>query len=290
MPAEVNFSQPGQVGSLTATSQPSPSIWKDCPKGLLNDLGLGLFQDLSFAGFPTGTLAAALDVNMVAFGQALKVDADTDTVLADVSTARGGALQLQTDGDDNDAVALFSQPIGPIVRNSGNKLWFETEVAHVDVSEDYGVFVGLVEEDAIDGTTTTARDVLDDNVAANGLVAESVIGFIRDAGDLDAWDVVVTKDGGTAFNPLTDVTNATAIASGDRASLADNAYYKLGIKFDGRETIEFFVNGTLVGSDDVDGTYDQAHDYCVVIGLKTGTAAAEDFIVKRVRFAYQTRA
>jgi len=284
MPAEVNFSQAGETG------QPSPSIWADCPKTLLNDLGLGFYADVQFQGAPTGTLAAALDVNQTAFGAgALKIDADTDTVLTQVAGKRGGALRIETDGDDNDAAALYSQPFGRIVKNSGQKLWFEAIVAQPDVSEDYGVFVGLAEEDAVDGTTATARDVISDNAASNAVVAESVLGFIRDNGDVDAYDLILKKDAGTAANPATDVTNATAIASDNRASLTDGAEFKLGIRFDGRDKLQYFVDGIKVTEDTVDSTIDQSHDYCAVIGIKTGTGAAEQVDVRRVRFAFQER-
>jgi len=284
MPAEVNFSRAGQTG------QPSPSIWADCPKTLLNDLGLGFYADVQFQGVPTGTLAAALDVNMVSFGNgALKIDADTDTVLTQVADTRGGALRIETDGDDNDAAALYSQPFGRVVKNSGQKLWFEAIIAQPDISEDYGVFIGLAEADAVDGTTTTARDVVADDAAANDVVDESVLGFIRDNGDADAYDLIVKKDDGTAANPATDVTNSTALDSDDRASLTDDAEHKLGIRFDGRDKLQYYVDGVKVAEDTVDSTVDQSHDLCVVVGIKTGGDAAEQLDVRRVRFAFQER-
>ncbi|KKM00758.1 hypothetical protein LCGC14_1801230 [marine sediment metagenome] len=269
--------------------KPSPSIWKDCPHQDLNDLGQGIFNHVNFDGPPTGVLAAALDVTMISFGGRLALSADTDTVLGTVSADRGGVLQVDTDADDNDAAALFSQPFGNIVRNSGNKLWFEAYVATGDVDADLGLFIGLVEEDAVDGTTTNALDVLLDGVAANAVVAESLIGFIQDNGDDNAFDIIYKKDAGTAVNPFTDVTNATAIASGDRASLTDDTLFKLGIKFNGIAKLEFYVNGIKIGTQDVDDTIDQAKDYCVVINMKTGTTAAEHFRLGWVRWAHQER-
>lgn len=280
----IGYDDPGS--DLT---QLSPSIWGDCPNTLLNDKGLGYFADVVFLGAPTGTLAAALDVNMISFGNALKIDADTDTVLTQVADKRGGALRIETDGDDNDAAALFSQPFGDIVLNSGNRLWFEAIIGQTDISEDYGVFVGLAEADAVDGTTTTARDVISDGAASNAVVAESVLGFIRDNGDTDAFDIILKKDAGTAANPATNVTANAALPSADQASLTDNAYWRLGITFDGRNKIKYWVNGYVVATDTVDSTIDQAHDYCVVIGIKTGTATAEQLDVRRVRFGFQNK-
>jgi len=282
----VNFGEPGQL------DQVSPSIWKDCPNALLNELGLGFYADVTFQGAPTGVLAAALDITMVSFGGgALKLDADTDTVLTQRADIRGGALLIETDGDDNDAAALFSQPFGRIVRNSGQKLWFEVIAAPGDVDADMGTFLGLVEADAVDSTTTTARDVLSDNVTGGLLVDESMIGFLHDNGNDDAYDLVYSKDAGATVTVLADVTNAAAItaAGGTVASLADGVFHKYGLKFDGRQTITVFVDGHKVAAVDVDSTFDQAKDLCVVLGIKTGAAAVEQLSVKRVRWAFQER-
>lgn len=272
------------------SDQPSPSIWGDCPNTLLNDKGLGFFADVQFMGAPTGTLAAALDVSMISFGGMAKLDADTDTVLAQKDGERGGCLTVTTDGDDNDAAAVFIEPFGKIVKNSGQRLWMEAIIALGDISEDFGAFVGLAERDALDGTTGDgARDVVDDGAASNGLIEESVIGFIRDAGDLDAWDAVYKKDAGTEVNPLTDVTNATAIDSDDRASLEDNVFFKLGLTFDGRDKLKWWVDGIHVATQTVDSTIDQSHDFGAVVCIKTGTAAAEQYHLKRLRVGFQER-
>jgi hypothetical protein len=147
-----------------------------------------------------------------------------------------------------------------------------------------------VEADAVDGTTTTARDVITNGAASNAIVAESVIGFIRDNGDTDAFDAILKKDAGTATNPLTDVTNATSIPSASRTGvLTDDEFVKLGLKFDGRDKLAFYANGFKVYELTVDSTVDQSHDLCVVCGIKTGTAAAEQVAWRRIRFAFQDR-
>jgi hypothetical protein len=280
---EIGFSQVGEA------AQPSPSIWSDCPGETLNSNAEGFYFDVQFMGPPTGILAAALDVNMVSFGNALKLDADTDTVLAMVADAQGGALSIETDGDDNDAAALFSQPFGKITKNSGQRLWFEAIVAAGDVDADMGIFVGIVEADAVDGTTTTARDVLSNDVASNSLVDESLIGFVQDNGDDNAFDAVYKKDAGTLVNVLNDVTNATAIPLASRAALTDGAFFKLGLRFDGRDKLTFYANGYEVAVQTVDTTIDQAKDYCAVVAVKTGAGAAEQVHVRRVRFASKVR-
>lgn len=273
----VNFSHVGE------SDKPSPSIWKDCRGNILNDLGLGVFRHVDFLGAPTGTLAAALDVTMVSFGDALKIDADTDTVLSLVASTTNGLLQIETDADDNDAAALFSEPFCRVVKNSGKKVWLEAYVASGDVDADLGVFFGLVEEAGAD------RDVLADNVGSNGVVTESLIGFVQDTGDDDAFDAIYRKDAGTVVEVLNDVTNATAIDSDDRASLTDDTLVKLGLKFDGRDRLQFFVDGVKVAEQSVDSTVDQSKDLCAVLGIKTGTTAAEHVRCGWFRYAYQER-
>ena len=218
------------VDTAGASDEPSPIIWGDCPNTLLNDLGLGTFVDARFdVGAPTGVLASGV-VRPSPFG--LTIDCDDDTVLAQLATKLG--LSIETDADDNDAAAIFTGPLGALVKNSGQRLWFEAIVAVGDVDADMGVFVGLTEP------AGASRDVIANDIAANGVIGESTIGFLQDNGDDNAFDIVYRKDAGTVVNVLNDATNATAIAAANRASLTDGAFFKLGIKFDGRETLQFF--------------------------------------------------
>lgn len=275
----------GHIGFSAAepaeSGRPSPSIWRDCPHTLLNDLGSGLYGFVDFLGPPTGTLAVALDANMISFEGKLAVDADTDTVLSAKASEVGGWLDVETDADDNDAVALFSEPLGKVIKNSGRKVWLETNVELGDVDADQGFFFGLVEE------AGASRDVLADDVAAGGVITESLIGFLVDNGDDDAVDIVYRKDAGTLVTVDSDVTNSTALDSDDRASLLDDTPVRLGLRFNGKDKIEFFVNGVVVASQEVDSTIDQSKNYCVIMGLKTGTTAAESFATDWIKYAYQ---
>lgn len=274
MPAEVGFSQAGEA------TQPSPSIWGDCPNNLLNDLGLGQFIDVRFdEGSPLGTVATT--VVRPSPGPGLSLDCDDDTVLARTSDGKG--LSIETDGDDNDAAAVFSAPLGAITRHSGKKFWFEAIVAPGDVDDDMATYVGLVENAGL------SRDVIADDVAADGVIGESLIGYIQDLGDPDAYDLLYRKDAGTVVSVATDVTNSTQIASADRASLTDGTFVKLGIRFDGRQTLHFYVNGVKIATQDVDSTVDQTKEYGVIVAIKTGDAAAEQIHLKRIRAGYQER-
>lgn len=275
----VGFSQAGEA------NQPSPSIWSDCPNTLLQDKGLGYFAHVDFLGATTGILAATLDINQASFEGKLKIDADTDTVLTQKAAEIGGYLDIETDGDDNDAAALVASPLGAITKNSGNKLWFEARV-ELGAVADQGVFLGIVEE------AGATRDVLADNIASNGVIGESLAGFLVDNGDTNAFDIVYRKDGGTVVNLKNDATAATAITSqgGTAASLLADTEVKVGLKFDGRETLSFYVNGYKVASLELDSTFDQSKTYVPIVAVKTGTAAAVSIALDWVRFGYQSRA
>jgi hypothetical protein len=271
--SQVNASQKGD------SNQPSPSIWSDCPKGLLNDLGLGYFAHEDFLA---GAVSATTTGIQTIGGGKLTFVGDTDTVTAQKAAEEGGYLDIETDGDDNDGFALITEPLGKIVRNSGNKFWFEVRL-ELGAVADQGLFLGLVEE------AGATQDVLSDNIASNGVIGESLVGFLVDNGDTNAADAVYKKDAGTIVNVLNDVTNATAIPLADRASLVADTEVKLGLRFDGRDKLHFYANGVKVASQEVDSTFDQAKAYCVIVAGKTGTAAAVSFAFDWIRYGYQSR-
>ena len=271
-----NFSQIGDA------SKPSPSIWADCPKTLLNDLGLGYFAHEDFVGPSTGTLAAALDVNMVTYGGNLAVDADTDTVVTAKAAEVGGYLDIETDADDNDAAALFSEPLGTITLKSGKKFWFECRMELGDVTMDGGAFFGIVEE------AGASRDVIADDAGA--LIGESYICFRVLTDDANAIDATYKKDAGTEVVVVSDATNSAQITAGGGtiASLVNDTEHKFGFRFDGRETLSFYVDGHKIATQTVDSTIDQSKNYCAVVAIKTGAGAAESMALDWVRFAVQT--
>jgi hypothetical protein len=277
MTSVTSFSQPGD------SANPSPSIWGDCPNTLLNDLALGHFIHEDFRGPPTGTLAAALDVSMISIGGNIALSADTDTVLSAKASEVGGYLDIETDADDNDAAALFTEPLGTITRNSGKKFWFEARFEIGDITGDYGFFCGIVEEAGAN------LDVIADDAAA--LVGQSYICARVFTADPDGLDIAYKLDAGTEVVVLEDATNSAAITTGGGtvASLANDTEVKFGIRFDGRETLHFYIDGHKVATQDVDTTIDQTKNYCACVSLKTGAAAAESFATDWIRVAVQDK-
>lgn len=272
MSGVIGFSQAGDA------SQPSPSIWADCPNTLLRDKGLGFFNHAEFLGGPITSAATSA----TATDPGLSIDCDTNTAIAKVTGRTGGVTDFEVANTDNNAVALFSQVLGKIVKNSGNKIWAEARV-EVGAIADQGFFFGLAEEAAL------SRDVIADNIASNGVITESLFGFLVDNGDTNGVDIVYRKDAGTVVNVLNDSTNATAIPSAERASLVADTPVKLGLRFDGRDKLHFYVNGYNVCNVTVDSTIDQSKDLGVIVCLKTGTAAVQSFAIDWLRYAFKAR-
>jgi hypothetical protein len=260
--------------------KPSPSIWADCPNSLLNDLGLGRFVHEDFYAATADTIATGVPLPQGQFA----LDGDTGGVVAVTPVdLTGGRVDLQTGTTDNDAVALFQQ-IGPgLVINGDIKVWFEARFSIGDVTADQGIFLGLAEEDFL------SRDVILDDCASIG--AQSCFGFGVWAGDPNDLEAMWNLDAGTGTVALQDVTNAAVYTSqsGDTAAgLANGTYYRVGLKFDGRTNLKWFVNGYEVAEITVtDGTHPDDVEMGPIAAIKTGTAAAQSFNLDWIRYAHQ---
>lgn len=251
---------PGQVDMARAggANQPSPAIWADCPGPSLNQSGEGYFFHAEFLGVP---VAAAALPSMTVDG--MNFDGDTDTVFTRLGTL-GGVIDIETDGDDNDAAAIFTSPCVKIVPNSGNKVWVEARVELGELA-DQGFFFGLVENDGL------SRDVVADDAGA--LVGKSLVGFQVLADDTDGLDIVYKRNAGSAVQVGTTKAIAAAQAR------------KLGLRFDGARTIEFFVDGVKTDALTINNTFPSNVAFGVIACLKTGTGAARSFAADFVRVA-----
>lgn len=258
--------------------QVSPIVWQDCRNTLLKDLGLGYFAHAEFLAPLADTLATG-EQRPVLEG-ALAIDCDDDTVFSAKASETGGYQDIETDGDDNDAVTLFSEPLGKVQKGSGKKFWAEVRL-ELGAIADQGLFFGLVEE------AGASRDLVADNAGA--LIGESLIGFQILADDTDGVDAVYRKDAGTVVEAAATVNNSTAIAVANRADLTANTEFKLGVRYDGRDKLYWYFNGVQVASQTVDSTVDQVKDYCVALCFKTGTGAAQSIAIDWLRYGHQKR-
>jgi len=275
----IGYDNPGEA------DQPSPAIWGDCPFSLLNELGEGAFLYEDFQS----PLSQATLTDSVPIGRGdFSYKGDTDSSLTSIADTPTGIVELETDTTAADAGVIVSNALAKIVKNSGKRVWFEARVAPGDVDDDMGTFIGLVEEDGAD------EDVIADNPADNDATADvTLIGFFQSNDDPDAYDILNKKETGDATVVLNDATNATGLPSDDRASLIDGVgatgagLHKLGIYFDGRDKIKFFVDGYKVAEKTVDSTVDQSNALAAIVGVKTGDAAAEKILIDWIRFAYE---
>lgn len=277
MGSEVEFST---LGDATA---PSPSVWADCPKTLLVDKGLGYYAHEEFLGNVTDTSFA--DGEVLGSG-VLTQDADTGAVAPKAGVV-GGFATLTTGATDNDSISLFSPPIGTVTRNSGKKFWAEARIELTTLA-DASLFFGLTTE------AGATRDIVADNPsnsAQAGLDTKSLIGFVsvQAASAIATIDAVYRKGTGSIVQVSTNVSQASSLPLAERFTLAAVTPFKLGLRFDGRDKLKFYVNGRLVAVQTVDGTIDQTSNLAVVLAYKSGTAAAKSFSVDWTRYATQLR-
>jgi hypothetical protein len=277
----------GFIGVSTAgdQKQPSPAIWGDCPNTLLTDKSKGYFGHEEFLG----NIEVASFTDAAVFGSGL-LDVDADTgALAPLTGQTGGYAKFTTGANDNDAIAVFTPPLGTITRNNNQKFWVEANL-RFETLPDAGLFFGLTTE------ANATRDVVADNPSTSavaGLTAATVVGFVtvETASAIAKINAVYAKTTGTPVTVTSDVLSSTAYIAGAGAAapLAATTDVKLGIYFNGRTTLEFYVNGYKVGSQDVDSTLDQSTNLVAVLNYKTGTANARAVSVDWIRYAYQVR-
>lgn len=268
------------VSEAGAAEQPSPSIWKSCKKGMLVDFGTGFYFHQEFLGGAAETWASGEP--RVPYG-ALSLDCDDDTVTAFKTGEVGGFLDLETDGDDNDAWALFTEPFAQVVIASGNRVWFEVAF-EVGAVADQSFAVLFAEEAAL----ATPRDVISDDAAA--LIGESYFGFRILNDDTNGLDAVYKLDAGTEVALLNDVTNASAIATADQAAIVADTTVKVGMVFDGNDQLVSFVDGIQVNSTLVDtAIFPDSVQMGLVVALKTGTGAAQSAALAWVRAGHEIR-
>lgn len=283
----IGYDNPGEAGF------PSPAVWGDCPNTLLNDKGLGYFVQANAFGDET-TLPGKLIT-----------DADGSTTYTyDTGTGDERAVDVAVSGTDNNAVALHTRPLAKVVKGSGVKLWAEADIALAAIT-DQAFFFGFAEDAALD------RDIVADdpsNSAQAGLDTESLIGFVsqQNTSATDKIDAVYRKDNGSVVTVLADVGNASAFdptnttgVGFDRDNAAQTAtkpgdlaadeFVRLGVSFNGRDKLTWYVNGLRVVDQEVDSTVDKSKEYGAILALKTGAAAARTLRYRFVRAAAQLR-
>ncbi len=213
--------------------------------------------------------------------KSFEMDFDPNAVLSATTGKLGGFMDVEVPAVDNDAFAIMLRPFAEIRLHSGKKLWFEARI-EIGAVADQGLFAGFAEEDAL------SRDVVGDDCAT--LIGESLVGFQILNTDTDGIDAIYRLDDGTVVEEVAVANENGNLTQegGTAAALAADTPRKIGLRFNGRDKIEYFVDGIRVGSSDLlASTFPNNINLGFVLGFKVGTAAARSFGVDWIRVAYQ---
>ena len=212
----------GNLAAANTLRGPSPGIWGDCP--ILSILegsiaGIMVLDDFAAGGLITSptTSAALVGLPYSGFG-------DTGSTIT-YANELGGAIQLLSDGTDNDATQLFSLSHCFQMGLTKGPLWFEARIKLSNITTTgIGFFVGLA-----DSTAKTSAVVLTDTASA--LADLNLVGFHMLDTDIGTVKSCYKSNGVTAVD-------VQSIAS----AIAATTYVKLGFKKDKEGLLTFYIN------------------------------------------------
>ena len=262
----VTYKAAGQAAS------PSDSIWGDCPVlDWMKNPGKGFHLWEDFEGGCT--------VDEVAqYKFALAGDApDIDPL-----TTEHSVVELTAPGAANQCVLLKSNILYELKKNSGKRMWLEARFKLLDSNAEQGMIFGLGEDSMLlDGAIADGGTAIGDYdfigfaalASGDGSAMEDIDSVYHEAGDGGAPTVIQAD--------IVDIDGTTQ----------DNTYWKLGMKFDGKETVTFYLNGekctTTFDPDDFDTGDQLTEDLGVVLGIlwDADTSASDQMKVDWIRFA-----
>jgi hypothetical protein len=182
-------------------------------------------------------------------------NADMDVV----DDAYPGVIVIEGSGSDNDSSFLKTNALYDLTMNNNKRFWLEARIKEIAESVDHASVFGLMEP-----TGCTAEGIAD---AGADIIDEDFIGFlaISNATNMGNYQAVYQNGG--------DAAHTDVVASAH--SPADDTYVKLGMRFDGKKTVTFYVDGASIGTLNVDDlTSNQlANPLCVFIGMKDSSAS-----------------
>ncbi len=245
---------------------PSPAIWSKINTALMDEdpnHGIHFFDDFENFGNNTENDSTARYHSQIDTGGTIVQTASAD-----------GRIQLLTDGGANDGIVIGTGAnLGGMVNfveNSNRKVAFETRVLFSEAVTTQAFFAGLIVEGQI-----VANTILTDTSGA--LPDVNYVGFRVLAADPDGIDAV-HRGGETAEVVIKESAQDITIATN----------YKLGLFFDGKKTITFYVDGTSVGTAQTDDTDFPDSDVLMpVLAFKEVSGSAEYVEADWWRVAYQ---
>ena len=251
----------GIAGDATVCS---PLIWKDLQMGAIAkdpSRYIHIWED-----FVRGHVGDATQIGPF---ELIGTNPDIDVIDDELN----GVIYLAgSTPSDNDSSFLKSNVLYDLTMNNSKRFWFECRINLGDEDADQAICAGLMEP-----AGCTEEGLAD---AGADLIDEDYIGFlgITDATNMGNIQAVYQNGGDGAH---TDVVAAAH-------SPVNDTYVKLGMRFDGKKTVTFYVNGAVVGTLDVDDlTSNQlANPLCIFIGLKDCAGAATTLMqIDWIRFA-----
>ena len=214
----VNFEQAG------GDTRMSPSIWADSQHIMLPGMGKGnfIFDDMT-RGVEDDTSTTVVGP-WTFFG----TNADVDNLASYI----GGALRLEAQAVTDEGSFLGQWPMAQIVLQSHKKMWFETRIRYTSTEDDLGLAFGMI-EDA--GLTAAIFDTGAADMANNDFIGfRSLTDLVMDS---------VSRNGATE-----------TVIQENAQTLVTATWYKFGVKFDGEDELRFYVDGSLVASQQMTST------------------------------------
>lgn len=224
-PATVEFTK---GGSSDTARHRSPAIWSDCPWDLIRSGemgGVAFFDDFDTVGFTVPTTEGQI-------GPYYKAFTSTGGTIKPTTVARGGVVELGSDGDDEGASIATCSPPFQIIRGDG-KLWFEARVKVNTIAvTKFDAFIGL-------GELMTLTATVPITATAGAMADQNFVGFLRPG--------TSTTGDGSILRFCYKANGVTAVTVKDTAStFVADTYIKLGFTFDPIDyKLRFFIDNVL---------------------------------------------
>ena len=266
-------------GTAGNAAVPSPEVWKDFPaQDAVTSPGdyVHIWEDFT-------SQFTANDVQNVGNGQWVVIGTNPDT--AHVTDEANGVVNISGSGAGDDEAYLCSGMLcnEVIKKDSGLRLWFETRLKMDDTSADV-IFICGLGEDAL----MTADAVPNDGATRNNITDYDFIGFHTDNDATNQGDMETCYHQDGDGGALTAV-QATVRAFGTSTTY-DDTYMKLGLRFDGKSTVTFYLDGAALGTTlDVDDLTGNKLDDAlgIFIGIKDLAGGADDLKIDWIRYAHE---
>lgn len=243
--------------TTTPWAGPSPNIWgKLSPANLLEDPHAGHHFWEDWQGVPLP--ATNTTGNMGRWKHFLSDGAlFTDGAIANLSS-----IGMASDGDNEAAILCYgSTAQARITKGNGRPVRLEGRFKFSTIADTKnGFFFGFFEPLTPTGTSHAADD--------GTLADENFIGFHRLEGDGDKIDIVYKADG------------QTQQSFADALTLVADTWYRLGLYFDGEQTVRFYFNNVeyetaRLGASHLDAATfpDDINLQPVIVGAKNATGS-----------------